>query len=548
MDQIKLNRRTFVKGAAAVGALAAAASLTGCNSSTTDDEEETEEEVEEEEEEAATEEDSDSTSTTVADTIVIGRPTDSDNLDPVTCIGNVNIFMFNLIIEGLVKTSDTDTEIEPCLAESWDVSDDGLTYTFHVMEGLKFSDGSDVTAEDWQWTFDRAIEATDSNWYACVENIDYVECPDDTTVIVTMKQAAASTLANLSIFEVGVQSKAHFDEVGEDEYVNSGPLGTGAYMLKEWVKGEYMTFEANPYYRTEGLPLTQEIEFRVVADDSSRVIQLQGGDIDAATDVPFSSMQQLENDDVCEPHPDPATMTYWISLNTQNEYLSNQTVREALYQATDAQEIVDMVSYGYCETAGSIVSATSQYCDTSLEPPVADVDAAKALLEEAGYPDGFEITLLLRAGNDTYEGIATVLQAQWAEIGVTLNLDQRESTAYSQARTEMDLDVVISGWSDDVPDPTSLMQFVFDYSVNNGYYSGMEQPEDMQELNDQATVELDEETRKDLYCQIQQGFREQAIFIPIMSVPWQNCVRKDVSNFVQTPMGNYRFENIAKEA
>ena len=545
MDQIKLNRRNFVKGAAAMGALAAAASLAGCNNSgTTADDSSTEGEG------ASTDATTDESSAPAAsaDRIVLGRPVDSDNLDPVTCIGNVNIFMFNLIIEGLVKTSDTDTEIEPCLAESWDVSDDGLTYTFHVMEGLKFSDGSDVTAEDWQWTFERAMAATDSNWYACVENIESVECPDDTTVIITTKEAAASTLANLSIFEVGVQSKAHFDEVGEEEYVNAGPIGTGAYKLKEWVKGEYMTFEANPNYRVEGLPLTPEIEFRVVPDDNSRVIQLQGGDIDVADSVPFSSMQQLEGDANCEPHPDPATMVYWISLNTQNEYLSNQTVREALYQATDAQEIVDMVSYGYCEPAGSIVSATSQYCDTSLEPPSADVDAAKALLEEAGYPDGFELRLLVRSGNATYEGIANILLSQWAKIGVTVNIDQREATAYSQARTDMDMDLTISGWSDDVPDPTSLMQFAFDYSVTQGYYTGFEQPEDMQELNRQATVELDVETRKDLYAQIQQGFRDEAIFIPIMSVPWQNCICKDVTGFVQTPMGNYRFENIAKEA
>lgn len=542
MEQTKLNRRTFVKGAAAMGALAAMASLAGCNNSG---------DTEEPAEDAASTEDEgteDSGSTEAASRIVLGRPTDSDNLDPVTCIGNQNIFMFNLIVEGLVKTHDTDTEIEPCLAESWDVSDDGLTYTFHVMEGLKFSDGSDVTAEDWQWTFDRAMAATDSNWYSCVENIESVECPDDTTVIITMKQAAASTLANLSIFEVAVQSKAHFDEVGEAEYVNAGPVGTGAYRLKEWRKGEYMIFEANPYYRVEGLPPTQEVEFRVVADDNSRVIQLQGGDIDIADTVPFSSMQQLEGDANCEPHPDPATMVYWISLNVQNEYLSNQAVREALFLATDAQEIVDTVSFGYAETAGSIMSATSIYCDTTLEPPVADVDAAKAKLEEAGYPDGFELRLLMRGGNATYESIGTVLAAQWAKIGVTVNIDSREATAYSAARKELDLDIVISGWSDDVPDPTSLMQFCFDYSVNGGYYSGFEQPEEMQELNNQATVELDVEKRKELYAEIQQTFREQAIYIPVMTVPWQNCLRKDVTGFVQTPMGNYRFENIAKEA
>ncbi len=134
-----------------------------------------------------------------ASRIVIGRATDSDNLDPVTCVGNANIFVFNLIVEGLVKTSDDGSEILPCLATDWEVSEDGTTYTFHVQEGLLFADGSPVTAEDWQWTFDRAIETETSNWHMCVENIDHVECPDDTTVIVVTKEPAAATLANLCI-------------------------------------------------------------------------------------------------------------------------------------------------------------------------------------------------------------------------------------------------------------------------------------------------------------------------------------------------------------
>lgn len=523
MDQLSLNRRSFVKGAAALGAMGLLAPLAnaGVTSIASADES--------------------------ASRIVLGRSSDSDNLDPVTCIGNVNIFVFNLIVEGLVKTSDDGKSIEPCLAESWEVSEDSKTYTFTVKEGLKFSDGSDVTAEDWQWTFDRAMETTDSHWYSCVENIESVECPDDTTVIVTTKEAAASTLANLSIFELGVQSKAYFDEVGAEEYQN-GPIGTGPYVITEWVKGEYITFQANPNYREEGLPLTQEIELKVVADDSSRTIQLQGGDIDIAESIPFSTLSQLESDANCEPHPDDSTMVYWVSLNTQNEYLSNQQVREALYLATDAQQVVDMVSYGYATAAGSIVSPSSEYCDTTLEPPSADVEAAKALLEEAGYGDGFTIRLLMRGGNATYEQIGVILQSMWSQIGVTLEIDSRESTAYSAARTELDLDVVISGWSDDVPDPTSLMQFVFDYDTTFGYYSGYEQPEEMQELNAQATVELDVETRKELYAQIQQGFREQAIYIPLMSLPWQNAIRKDVSGFVQTPLGNYRFENLTKTA
>lgn len=526
-----MNRRDFLICAAALGLTVSTVSMSGCGSS-----------------DASSSGSAAASDDTTVDRIVLGRPVDSDNLDPVTCIGNVNIFMFNLIIEGLVKTADDSSEIEPCLADSWDVSDDGRTYTFHIKDGLKFSDGSDVTAEDWQWTFERAMGATDSNWYSCVENIESVECPDDTTVVITFKQAAASSLANLSIFEVGVQSKAHFDEVGEAEYVNAGPVGTGAYMLKEWKKGEYMTFEANPNYRVKGEPLAKEVEFVVVADDNSRVIQLQGGDINIADSVPFSSMKQLEGDATCKPDPKPSTMVYWLSLNTGNSYLSDVNVRKALMQATDSEQVVEMVSYGYATAAGTILSTSSAYCDTTLKPPSADVDKAKKMLEDAGYPDGFSLNLLLRGGDATYESIATVIQSQWQEIGVTVNIDTRESTAYSEARTNMDFDLLISGWSDDIPDPTQLMQFVFDFSVAQDYYTGFQQPQEMQDLNDQASVELDEDKRKELYAKIQQGFNDQAIFIPLMNVPWQTCANVNVKNFIQTPMGNYRFEKLTLTA
>ena len=519
MNQLQLNRRGFLRGAAALGALAAfGGSALSFETAQADE---------------------------ASSRIVIGRPTDADNLDPVTCIGNQNIFLFNLILDGLVKTSDDGESIEPCLATEWEVSEDGTTYTFHVQEGLVFSNGDPVTKDDWQFTFDRAMESTDSNWHECVANIDTVECPDDTTVIVTTKVAAASTLANLCIFTLGVQSKAYFEEVGEEKYMD-GPIGVGPYVVKEWKKGEYLTMEANPNYRFEGLPLTQEIEFKVVADDASRTIQLQGGDIDATTDLPFSTMMQLESDANVTPQADPSTMVYWISLNVENEYLSNDKVRQALFKATDAQQFVDALSYGFATAAGSILNPTSEYCDLSLLPPVADVEGAKALLAEAGYPDGFEVTMLLRGGNATYEQIAMVLQQQWAAVGVTLKLDQRETTAYTEARKSMDLDVIISGWSDDVQDPTQLMQFVFDFSVTNGYYTNYHQPEDMVELNQQATVEIDVEKRKELYAQIQQGFASEGIFIPLLNTPWNNALRNDITGWIQTPLGNFRFDELAK--
>ncbi len=518
-----VDRRNLLKGAAALGALAA------CGATAVNDGFAVRSAVADE----------------AADRIVIGRATDSDNLDPVTCVGNANIFVFNLIVEGLVKTSDDGSEILPCLATDWEVSEDGTTYTFNVQEGLLFADGSPVTAEDWQWTFDRAIETETSNWHMCVENIDHVECPDDTTVIVVTKEPAAATLANLCIFDLGVQSKAYFDKVGEQEYQN-GPIGTGPYMVKEWKRGEYLTLAANPNYREEGKPLTAELEFKVVADDSSRALQLQGSDIDIATDLPFSSLAQLENDDNCIPVPSPSTITRFMALNVANEYLSDVKVRQALGMATDPQQLVDAVLFGYGTPIGTIFSTTSKYCDTSLTPNVPDIEGAKALLAEAGYPEGFDLGILIRGGNALEEQVAMVLMQQWAQIGVNLVIDSTEATSYKSRMYGMEFDTLIDYWSDDIQDPSEFMQFVFDFDSASGFDTNFEQPAEMVALNDAANVAATDEERIELYTKMQQEFAEQAIWIPLFSMPFQNAVRVGVEGFVQTPLGNYRFDHLVK--
>ena len=513
---LQLSRRNFLLSSAALGTLAA---FGGVNVANADP----------------------------AEKIVIGRAVDSDDLDPVTCTGNQNIFIFNLILDGLLKSSDDGSSIEPCLATDMpEISEDGKVYTFHVQEGLLFSDGSPVTAEDWEWTFTRAIETEDSSWHMCVENLDHVECPDDTTVIVYTKEEAASTLANLCIFTLGVQSKAYFEKVGADEYHN-GILGTGPYAVSEWKKGEYLTLEANPNYRVEGKPLTKTVEFKIVSDDAARIIQLQGGDIDIATDLSFSGLMQLEGDPNINVEADPSTMVYWLSLNSKSEKLADPKVREALYLATNSQEFVDTITFGYATPASSIINPTSEFYHAS-DQPSGDIEKAKALLAEAGVGP-FELTLLMREGNETYQQIGMILMKQWAQIGVTVNFNQIEATAYSAARKDLsNYDFIISGWNDDVTDPAEMMQFVFDYSVTCGYYSGMEFDDEMQQLNSAALIELDEEKRKDLYAQIQQKLRELAIYVPLMVTPWCNAMNKAVTGWVQTPLGNYRLEDLAREA
>ena len=480
----------------------------------------------------------------IADQIVIARPLDSTNLDPVTCVGNTNIWIFNLVVDSLVRVSDDGKTIEPNLAESWTISEDNLTYTFKLVPGVTFSDGTPVTAEDWAWSLNRAIETTDGHWYFAAKNIDKVETPDDSTVVITLKEPSAATLANLSMFSMSVQSKAYYEEVGASAYEN-GPMGTGPYVIKEWVKGDHITLEANPYYRKEGLPQTKEIVFKVVSDDSARTMQLQAGEIDIATTMSFSSLKQLESDPNVVTLALPSTETRFMALNTANEYLSNVNVRKALNAATDNSTISAMVLYGYGDPAVSFLQGSSAWLNTDIPAPAQDLEQAKALLAEAGYPDGFTINMLYHAGNDFEEQIATILKEQWAQIGVNVELTPEEQGTYLEKFYGMEFDTVIDYWSDDIPDPLQFIQSICVFDLYSGFDTNYQDPR-LEELNALAAVEQDNAKRAEYYDEIQQIIYDAAIFVPLCYVPYGVATSSDISGFVQTPLGNYRFENLVK--
>jgi len=479
-----------------------------------------------------------------AERIVIARPQDSTNLDPVTCVGNTNIWIFNLVVDSLVKTSDDGKSIEPNLAESWTVSDDNLTFTFKLVPGVKFSDGTPVTAEDWEWSLNRAIEATDGHWYFAAKNIEKVEAPDDTTVVITLKEPSAATLANLSMFSMSVQSKAYYEKVGAAEHEN-GPVGTGPYIIKEWVKGEHITLEANPYYRHEGLPKTKEIVFKVVADDNARTMQLQAGEIDIATHMAFSSLKQLEGDSNVQTMALPSTVTRFMALNTAREGLDNELVRKAINLATDNKTVTSMVLYGYGEAALSFLQNTSPYLNTDIPAPAQNVEEAKQLMAEAGFSDGLTVDMLYHAGNAFEEQIATILKEQWAQIGVNVELRPEEQGIYLEDFYGLNYDTVIDYWSDDMPDPLQFIQSICVFDLYFGFDTNYQNPR-LEELNALAAVEMDDAKRHEYYDEVQEIIHDAAIFVPLCSEPYGVAVGKNVQGFAQTPLGNYRFDNLVK--
>ena len=480
----------------------------------------------------------------VAKQIVIGRSADSIDLDPVTQDANFNVWMFNLFLGGLVQTTDEGTAIEPCLADSWDISEDGLIYTFHLKKGVKFSDGTPVTGEDWVWSFLRARDTEGSTWSFVIEVLEDVTAPDDNTVILTIKEPRANFLVNLAMFNLTVQKKAYYEKVGQEAY-SQKPIGTGPYRIKEWKRGEYLLFEKNPYYYIGGLPKTEEIKFVVVPDDNTRTLQLEAGQIDVATYVPLDGMKKLNDNPELVAVGMPSTLTYYLSFNHTKKPYDDPKVRLALDYGTDKQEMVNFILFGYGEIATSYAPKSGLFFNYDLKDRGYDVDKAKALLAEAGYPDGFETEFLVRSGNTIYEKAAVILKEQWSKIGITVNLVTLEAGLWRTKNYGMDYELTLSGWSNDTSDPSQQCAYVFIPETCNNMHTGWRN-DGATDLTKQGELEMDIAKREQIYLELQQIYYDESVMLPLFYLPYPVAMPKNIEGFVQTPLGNYRFENLVK--
>ena len=280
----------------------------------------------------------------------LGREADAKALDPPLTIENLDIWTMNNINAYLVRATKHADDIEPDLATNWEISEDGLTYTFHLREAM-FSDGSPVTAQDAKFSIERARDHELATQAALYQNIASVETPDDRTVVFTLKEPSAPFLSILAMFPASILPQAAVEERGEE--FGSNPVGAGAFRLKEWRRGEVIVLERNPHYWEEGLPLVDRVEWHVVSEDNTRILKVQAGELDAALFVPFNRIAELEANPDIQMILDPSSKTDHLLPNHAAPPLDNLNVRKAIRLAIDSQAIIDVVTFGYATPANT---------------------------------------------------------------------------------------------------------------------------------------------------------------------------------------------------
>jgi len=464
-----------------------------------------------------------------------------ENLDPVTQDANPDIWAFMQIYQQLVRVNVKGDGFDPDLAERWTTSADGKTWAFFLRKNARFSNGDPVKAGDVVWSLKRARD-TKGPWQWALEAVQDIGARDDATVVITLREPWAPFLADVSLFSNSILSEKVFKDA-KPEQISNQPLGSGPFMLVEWRKGEEIVMKANPYYYEKGLPRTPELHLRYIPDDNSRIIALQSGEIDGIDYPPFSRVAELRRDSRLEMQLNPSTAVAHLSLNVREAPLSNVKVRQALAYATDRAAIVKAVCFGYCTPATTFLPITTPLFNKESKGYPTDVIKAQQLLKESGVPTPLTVKILYRSNDAVYESTAVALKGMWAKIGVNLELEPLDRAAATQRYRSNQFQVYVTGWTNDIPDPSQLAAYELGFTESQSYHSGY-QSKEMDDLIARGLRELKQDKRRQIYYQIQDLALRDSPLIWLYYAPYTITINKKVKGLVQMATGPWIFKDV----
>ena len=373
------------------------------------------------------------------DTLTWAQGSDVTSLDPHQGKETPAVQVTSQIFDTLVAVDPATNELFPQIAESWDIVDD-LTYVFHIRQGIKFHDGTELTAEDVKFSLDRAIASSAVSYI--VDFIDTVTVNDDYTVTIVTDAPYGPTLRNLAIPFAAIVPK-HVVEADEQNFILN-PVGSGPYTFVEWKQGDHVTLKAfDDYYA--GKALTENLIMKVVPETSQRSIALETGEIDLAYDLAVNDLPKVRDNAALTAYEIPSLSCWYISMNMNKAPFDNALVREALSYAIDRQLLVDALNMGSGQPADAIIApGVFGYYSTGVREY--NPEKAKELLAEAGYPDGFSAKLWVNDNQSRIE-MCQVIQAMLSEIGVEVSVDVMEFGAFIAATTNGEHDMAYFGWT-----------------------------------------------------------------------------------------------------
>ena len=321
-------------------------------------------------------------------------------------------------------------------------------------------------------------------------------------------------------------------------------MTSGAFTVDEWRKGDRVILKKNPNFWQAKKVSLDGVEWVSVTDDNTRMRMVQNNELDTAIFVPFSRVEELKKDKNVVIHSDPSTREDHLLINHAHGLLAKQEVREALDMAIDKQSLVKTATYGQGTVAYSYIPKGSLFhYANNLQRPY-DPTAAKQLLEKAGAKD-LKLNYVVNAGNEADEQIAVIIKDQLAKVGVTANLQKVDPTQSWQMLVDGEYDISVMYWTNDILDPDQKTTFVLGHDTNQNYMTRYKNDK-VKDLVAAARIEADPVKREQMYVELQKLAKQDVNWIDLYYSPYINISRKNVSNFLQNPLGRFTLEEVVK--
>jgi len=481
-------------------------------------------------------------------TLVIAIQADPTGFDPEAVLNNTSGFIMSAVFDSLVRYKPGTVDVEPGLAESWDISSDGLTYTFHLRHGVSFSDGTPFNAQTYVKSLDRLFDKSDPAYIyntGPVESyidftynaVDSYKALDDYTVQFTLKHPFAPFLTSLAMVWNGVVSPQAALKYGKD--FRNNPVGTGPFVLKEWVHNDHITLDANPDY-WGGKPKVDRVIFKVIPDSQTAVLQMKQGQVQILADVSSQVIPAIKSDAHLKLVTQPGLTVNGIALPTDTKPFDDPRVRQALNYAIDRAAINKSLYNDLAVPMTSPLPEAQWGYDSSLSPYTYDPAKAKQLLAEAGYPDGFKAELLAynsaRGYNPAGAQMAVAIQSYLKKIGVDVSIQQMEFGSFlAKVRSGDYHGMAMTGWSGDNGDPDNFLYELFDSETipvgDTSHYKN----DQVDSLLAQAQKETDHAARVKLYKQAQQLIWQGAPWLFLNNTLQVRATTDNVTGFVLNP-------------
>lgn len=498
----------------------------------------------------------DNSSSSTPQVLVFGRGADSVSLDPGIVTDGESFKVTQNVFETLLNFGEQDTTINPGLAKEWEVSEDGLIYTFQLQEGVKFHDGTDFNADAvikninrWKGGKEEDFYYFNSMFKAEGEDIiKDVTAEGDYTVVFTLSRPQAPFLKNLAMSPFGIGSPTAFEAAGDK--FGDNPVGTGPFKFTDWKRNDSITIEKFEDYWQEGFPKLDKVIFRSIPDNSARLNELMAGNIDLADGVNPSDGKTVEGDSALQLIERPSMNIGYLGLTNTRAPFDNKLVRQAVNYAIDKQAIVDAFFEGRAEVAANPMPSSISGYNDAISPYPYDPEKAKSLLAEAGY-DGKEIELWAMPVPRPYmpDGakVAEVIQKNLEDVGIPSKIVTFEWATYLEKAKNGEADAFMLGWTGDNGDADNFIYTLLDKdnigSNNYAYYTN----EEVHELLIQAQSETDENVRNELYKKAQEIIHDDAPWVPLAHSTPLLAAKAGVNGFLPHPTGSDKLHNVSIE-